>query len=190
MFEEPSDVADDLIDSIEDEEEEDGLTIRERRIERTKEQERIEKAQELRKQLRKRELGILRYRWPLVILVISGLMAIWTQFLQVMVRPPDIGFDSFFTAFVQYGNLFFVVPIISGILMIIIGIVSYYDSRGPYLSVLPAMLMAMAGAMIYYLVSFALAFDPDAAIAATGTPLSMIVIAVTGLFSIGMRERE
>ena len=189
MIDEPSDMADEIIDSVEDKED-DALTSRERSIEHSKEEERILKAKELRRQLRKRELGILKYRWPLAILVISGLMAIWTQFLQVMVRPPDIGFDSYFTAFMEYGNPFFLAPTISGILMIIIGIISYQDSRGPYLSVIPAALIAMAGAMIYYLVSFALAVDPEAAIAATGTPLSMIVIGLTALFSIGMRERE
>jgi hypothetical protein len=126
----------------------------------------------------------------MVVLILTGLMALWTQFLQVMVRPPDIGFDSYYTAFLEYGNLFFLTPTISAILMIIIGIISYRDSRGPYLAVIPAMLMGMAGALIYYLVSFALAFDPDAAIAATGTPLSMIIIGVTCLFAVAMRERE
>jgi hypothetical protein len=190
MIDEPSDMADEIVDSVENNDEEDGLTARERSIEHSKEEERILKAKELRRQLRKRELGILKYRWPMAILVLSGLMAIWTQFLQVMVRPPDIGFDSYLTAFIEYGNLFFLTPTIAGVIMIIIGIVSYQDSRGPYLSVIPSMLMIIAGAMIYYLVSFALAFDPEAAIAATGTPLSMIVIGVTALFSIGMRERE
>ncbi len=189
MSEDSSDMAKDLIDSIE-EDKDDGLTKRERSIEKTKEQERIEKARQLKKQLRKRELGILKYRWPLVVLVFSGLMALWTQFLQVMVRPPDIGFDSFYTAFLRFGNPFYLIPTISAILMIVIGIISYRDSRGPYLALIPAMLMAMAGSLVYYLVSFALAFDPDAAIAATGTPLSMIVIGITCLFAIAMRERE
>ena len=189
MSEDSSDMAEDILGSLE-EEEDDGLTKRERSIERTKEQERIEKAKELRKQLRKRELGILKYRWPMAVLVLSGLMAIWTQFLQVMVRPSDIGFDSYFTAFLEFGNPFYLSPTIAAIMMIIIGIISYRDSRAPYFAVIPAMLIAMDGALIYYLVSFALAFDPDLAIAATGTPLSMIVIGVTCLFAIAMRERE
>ncbi|MGY5853000.1 MAG: hypothetical protein RTU92_05490 [Candidatus Thorarchaeota archaeon] len=191
MAEDPSDMAADIIDSIEeDDEEEDALTPRERGIELTKEQERIRKAKELKRQLRKRELGLLHYRWPAVVLILSGIMAIWTQFQIVMIHPEDIGFDTFWDAFLSFGNPFFIVPMVSGGIMIILGILSYTDPRVPFISLIPAMLIAMAGAIVYYLISFALAFDPEANVAATGTPISMFVVAILCLLAIAMRERE
>ncbi|MGY5876130.1 MAG: hypothetical protein RTU30_10315 [Candidatus Thorarchaeota archaeon] len=191
MAEDSSDMAADIIDSIEeDDEEEDALTPRERGIELSKEQERIRKAKELKRQLRKRELGLLQYRWPAVVLILSGVMAIWTQFQIVMIHPVGVGFDTFWDAFILFGNPFFIVPIFSGGIMILLGILAYTDPRAPYVSLIPAMLMAMAGAIVYYLISFALAFDPEAAVSPTGTPLSMFIVAILCLLAIAMRERE
>ena len=100
--EQPEKMADEIIDAVKEDpdmdDDEDALSPRERQVEIDKEQERIRRAQELKKQLRKRELGILTYRWPAVVLILSGIMAIFTQFQQVMVHPPGIGFDTFIDA--------------------------------------------------------------------------------------------
>ncbi|RDE12828.1 MAG: hypothetical protein C4K48_09480, partial [Candidatus Thorarchaeota archaeon] len=88
--EESPDLAEELVDAVDEDAEidqaSDGLTIRERHIESKRMSERERKAEELRKQLRKRSLGLLTYRWPAMMLVFCGIMAIISNFLQVMTR--------------------------------------------------------------------------------------------------------
>jgi hypothetical protein len=71
-----TDMAEDLVDAIDNEAEQkgvdDGLTKRERSIEISRTAERERKAQKLKKQLRKRSLGMLNFRWPMYLLVIGG----------------------------------------------------------------------------------------------------------------------
>jgi hypothetical protein len=190
----PEDMAEEIVDAVFEESEEDvedGLTRKEKEVEK-KEQERIKKARKLKKQLRKRELGVLHYRWPAAILVISGLLAIWTEFVAVMVHPPEVGFDTYFEVVVLTGNPFFLFPVLAGILLIISGVLAYNRPRAPYISIIPAMMMVMAGAMVYFLVSFAVTVDPDleGQVSATGVPVTMFIIAIVALFSIALREKE
>ncbi|MFX1559213.1 MAG: hypothetical protein ACFFBL_01370 [Promethearchaeota archaeon] len=196
----PEDMAEDLIDSIDegadDGEVDDGLTKKEREIEVSREYERQKKAQELRKQLRKRQLGMLTYRWPAVILILGGLLAICTQFLQVMVRepgvPPEVGFNTFIDAFIQWGGILYLFPTISGAFMIVLSFFSYRNPRATWLAFIPAALLAMAGGTVYFLVTFAVTADPslEGLIYASPTPLSMIIAGVIALLAIAMREKE
>ncbi|NOR38683.1 MAG: hypothetical protein GQ580_03740 [Candidatus Thorarchaeota archaeon] len=191
----PEDMAEEIADAVleeSDEDVEDGLTRKEKEVEKNKEEERARKARILRRQLRKRELGVLHYRWPAVILITSGLLAISTEFLPVMVHPPGVGFDTYFDVFISTGGLFFLFPVIAGIILIISGVIAYNDPRAPYLSIIPAMMMTMAGAMVYFLVSFAVTVDPnlEGQVFATGMPISMFIIAIAALLSIAMREKE
>ena len=191
----PEDMAEEIADAVFEEsgeDVEDGLTRKERELEKKKGDERIRKARKLKKQLRKRELGVLHYRWPAAILVFSGLLAIWTEFLAVMVHPPELGFDTYLEALVLTGNGFFLFPVLAGILLIISGVLAYNYPRAPYISIIPAMMMVMAGAMVYFLVSFALAADPnlEGQVFATGVPVTMFMIAIVALFSIALREKE
>ena len=191
----PEGMAEDIADAVFEESEEDvedGLTRKEKEVEKRKEEERVRKARTLRRQLRKRELGVLHYRWPAAFLIISGLLAIWTEFVAVMVHPPGVGFDTYFEVFASAGGLFFLFPVLAGIILIISGVIAYNDPRAPYLSVIPAMMMVMAGAMVYFLVSFAVTVDPnlEGQVYATGVPITMFIIAITALFSIAMREKE
>ncbi|MCK4484514.1 MAG: hypothetical protein KAU89_06795 [Candidatus Thorarchaeota archaeon] len=191
----PEDMAEEIVDAVFEESEEDvedGLTRKEKELEKKKEDERTRKARKLKKQLRKRELGVLHYRWPAAILVIAGLLAISTEFLAVMVHPPEVGFDTYFEVVVSTGNLFFLFPVLAGILLIISGVLAYNDPRAPYISIIPAMMMAMAAAMVYFLVTFAVTVDPNlqGQVLATGVPVTMFIIAAVALFSIAMREKE
>ena len=191
----PEDMAEEIADAVFEEsgeDVEDGLTRKERELEKKKGDERIRKARKLKKQLRKRELGVLHYRWPAAILVISGLLAIWTEFLAVMVHPPEVGFDTFFEVVLLTGNPFFLFPILAGILLIISGVLAYNYPRAPYVSIIPAMMMVMAGAIVYFLVSFAIAANPDmeGQVLATGVPVTMFIIAIVALISIALREKE
>ncbi len=191
----PEDMAEEIADAVFEEsgeDVEDGLTRKERELEKKKGDERTRKARKLKKQLRKRELGVLHYRWPAAILVISGLLAIWTEFLAVMVHPPEVGFDTFFEVVLLTGNPFFLFPILAGILLIISGVLAYNYPRAPYIAIIPAMMMVMAGAMVYFLVSFAVAADPnmEGQVLATGVPVTMFIIAVVALISIALREKE
>ncbi len=191
----PEGMAEEIADAVFEESDEDvgdGLTRKEKEAEKKKEEERVRKARILRRQLRKRELGVLHYRWPAVMLIISGLLAIWTEFVAVMVHPPEVGFDTYFEVFMSTGGLFFLFPALAGIILIISGVVAYNDPRAPYLSIIPAMMMVMTGAMVYFLVSFAIAADPnmEGHVFATGVPITMFIIGVTALLSIAMREKE
>ncbi|MCK4279886.1 MAG: hypothetical protein KAW94_04865 [Candidatus Thorarchaeota archaeon] len=191
----PEDMAEEIADAVFEEsgeDVEDGLTQKERELEKKKGNERTRKARKLKKQLRKRELGVLHYRWPAAILVISGLLAIWTEFLAVMVHPPEAGFDTFFEVVLLTGNPFFLFPILAGILLIISGVLAYNYPRAPYIAIIPAMMMVMAGAMVYFLVSFAIAANPDmeGQVLATGVPVTMFIIAIVALISIALREKE
>ncbi|TFG06343.1 hypothetical protein EU538_10395 [Candidatus Thorarchaeota archaeon] len=187
---EPEEMAEEILKAVEEQEEDDGLTEREREIELEKEEERIRKAKKLKKQLRKRELGLLHYRWPAAVLVLAGILSIITEFGQVMTRPPEIGFDSFLHGFTMTGNLFFLFPVIAGALFILCGIWAYSDPRATFASLIPGMLMAMSGAEIYLLVGFAVEINPDAEVATTGIPLSMLIVAALSILGIFMREKE
>ncbi len=187
-------IAEEIVRAVDNEEEsDDGLTAREREIEKEKEAERVRRAKDLKKQLRKRELGLIHYRWPSAILIVSGILSIWTEFLVVMNQETRIyGFDTFFDAMVSQGNVFFMFPLIAGITTIILGIFAYNDPRATYLSIIPGMLMLMSGAYVFFLVTFAVTADPDLVgqISATGTPLSMIIMGLAAMLSIALREKE
>lgn len=186
-----SEMASEIEEAVkEDKTEEKGLTKSEEKIERAKEQERKKKAEELREKLRKRELGLMKYRWPAMILMITGFLGIWSQFLPVMNHPPEIGFDTFFDAYLMTGSLFFLFPMIAGVLLLVIGYWAYTEPRATYLSAIPAMMLAMSATTVYFLISFGLSVDPEADLAATGIPLTMIVYAIVALFSIPLREKE
>ncbi|MHA1903245.1 MAG: hypothetical protein ACXADL_01340 [Candidatus Thorarchaeota archaeon] len=192
---EASEIADEIIDAIENDIEstEDGLTKKERQIELDKETERIRKAKELKKQLRQRELGFLNYRWPAVVLILAGVLAIWTEFNTVWVQNEIVyGFNTFLEGFLFNGSIFFLFPIISGVILAVLGVFAYRNPKATYLSVVPAMLMAMAGAQVYFLVTAAVTADPslDGQILATGTPFTMFIIALLGIMSFLIREKE
>ncbi|MHA1935604.1 MAG: hypothetical protein ACW97A_09995 [Candidatus Thorarchaeota archaeon] len=188
-------MADEIVDVIENdlESSEDGLTKRERKIEVDKEAERIRKAKELKKQLRQRELGFLNYRWPAVVLILAGVLAIWTEFNTVWVQHEIVyGFNTFLEGFLFNGSIFFLFPIISGVILTVLGVFAYRNPKATYLSAVPAMLMAMAGAQVYFLVTAAVTADPslDGQILATGTPFTMFIIALLGIMSYLIREKE
>jgi hypothetical protein len=191
------DMASEIIDSVTSEEEDDALTKRERSIEKDKEAERIRKARELKKQLRKKDLGLLRYRWPASILLITGILSITTEFLQVMEAPEGYGFSTFFEVSIErlaQGQInyvaFFTLPLMAGIIMIISALISYYNPKGTFISVIPAMMMVIAGANVYYFIDIAHVVNPNIEIIATGVPLTMIIFGLVALLSIGIREKE
>lgn len=190
-------MAEEIMDAVEHEQrDDDALTKREREIERSKEEERVKKAKELKKQLRKRQLGLLHYRWPALILMLSGALAIWTEFLVAMVHEAGVGFDTFWEVFL-YGtftqapyNGFFIFPLLAGVLLIILGLFAYSNPKAAYFSAIPAMMMASAGMSVYFFVSVTLQLIPDAELAATGVPLTMLIVGVLALISIALREKE
>ncbi len=195
------DMAEDLIDAIDDEDDsdsvDDGLTKNEREIEVSRESERQRKAQELKKQLRKRQLGMLTYRWPAVVLIFGGILAISTEFLQVMVRepgvPPEVGINTFFeTVFLPGGGAFFLTPLISGIFMIALSYFSYRTPRATWLALIPAALLGMSGSYVFFLITFAVTFQPEfvGLLYATAAPLSMIVSGVIALLAVALKEKE
>jgi hypothetical protein len=195
----PEDIAEDIIDAIDEESDEeitDGLTKKEREIEVTRASERKRKAQELKKQLRMRQLGILTYRWPALVLILGGLLAISTEFLDVMVResgvPPDVGFDTFVEAFVRSTGVIYLFPVIAGIFMILLSYFAYRKPRHTWLALIPASMLGMAGGTVYFLITFAVTVDPglDGLIYATPTPLSMVIAGVIALLAIALREKE
>ncbi len=196
----PEEMAEELIDAIDDEAEgeeiDDGLTKREREIQKGRESERIKKAQELRKQLRKRQLGILKYKWPAAMLILGGLLSISSEFLQVMTRnedvPPEVGFVNFVEAFQRTGGVIFLFPLIAGAFMIVLSYFAYSRPKWTWLALIPALMIAMSGGTVYFLITFAVTADPELTgdIYATGVPISMFIVAIVGLISIWMREKE
>ncbi len=193
----PKEMAEEIVAAVEDvaEEgaEEDGLTRRERAIERRHESERVRRARELRKKLRKRELGLLHYRWPAAVLFLAGVLSVWTEYLPVMVHPEGIGFDSFASAFAEYPNVFFLFPLIAGVMLIVIAFFAYSDPRATFASIIPAMIAVMAGANVYFLVSVGLYANPDVGatdLYATGTPLSMMMVGLLSVLAVVLREKE
>lgn len=197
---ESAEMAEELIDAIDEDaspdDVRDGLTKRERQIESKRMSERERKAEELRKQLRRRSLGLLNYRWPAMMLIFSGIMAIMSNFLQVMTRlegvPPDVGFNTFIDAFVLSGGSIYLFPLIAGSFMIILSFFSYTNPKATWLALIPAMMMFMAGGSVYFLVTFAVTFQPELTglIYATGVPISMILSGGIDLLAIYMREKE
>jgi len=189
--EDASKTADEIVRSVrEDKSADDGLTKRERSIEESKHAERIRKAKELRKQLRKKELGLVKYRWSALVLLLGGVLSIWSEFLVTMVHPAGIGIDSFADAFALFGDVFFLFPALAGGIMVVCGIFAYTNPKATLVSLIPGMMIAMSGGEIYFLVSFALAADPNAGVWATGTPLTMLLTAALCLLAVFLRERE
>ncbi|TFG32031.1 hypothetical protein EU528_04610 [Candidatus Thorarchaeota archaeon] len=193
-------MAEDLVDAIDDEagsdDVEDGLTKRERGIEASRVTERERKAEELRKQLRKRSLGMLNYRWAAGSLIIGGILAIISNFMQAMTRgaivPPEVGFNTFWEGFLQYGGLYFILPIISGAFMIILAYFAYTTPKYTWLALIPGMILAMAGLFVYFLITFAVTYQPELTdeLYAAFAPILMIVAAVFNLVAIALKERE
>jgi len=195
-----TDMAEDLVDAIDNEAEQkdvdDGLTKRERSIEISRTAEREKKAQKLKKQLRKRSLGMLNFRWPMYLLVIGGIIAIITTFLQIMVRTPvvplEIGFYNFIEAFGRTGGAIYLFPIIAGVIMIILGYFAYTTTKYAWLALIPAIMLGMAGGTVYFLITFAVNNQPELTgeIYASIIPLVMFFAAGLNLVAIAVKETE
>lgn len=195
-----AEMAKDLVDAIDKDAEEgnadDGLTKRERTIEISRAKERERKAEELKKQLRKRKLGLLNYRWSAVILIIGGEIAIIANFAQVMIRtaavPTEIGFYTFIEAFQKTGGAIYLFPAVAGIAMIVIAFFTYTTPKYAWVALIPAMLLAWAGATVYFLITFSVTAQPYLAgqIYATFTPLLMFILAGLNVVAIIVREYE
>ncbi len=192
-------MADEIVNAVEEQDEtDDALTSAEREIERKKEIERVRKARELKRQLRKRELGLLSYRWPALILIVAGALSIWTEFLDVMVHPDGLGYDSFWQMFNLRPEInvkfYFFIPVIAGALFILCGIVAYRDPRGAFTAILPSLMMIMVGANVYFQVTFLVTFayesGLDVTLYATGAPLTMLICGLLGFLALAMREKE
>jgi hypothetical protein len=97
--------------------------------------------------------------------------------------------DNLATGQINY-VIFFTFPLVAGIIMIVSAFISYYNPKGPILSVIPAMMMAMAGSNVYYFVDLARVVDPSVEISVTAVPMSMVIFGVVALLSIGIREKE
>jgi hypothetical protein len=196
----PEDMAEELIDAVDEEADEghieDGLTKKEREIQTKRETEREKKARELRKQLRMRQLGILRYRWPALMLILGGLLSITSEFLQVMTRdefvPAEVGFYNFLEAFTKTGGIIYIFPIVAGVFMIILSYFAYTTPKLTWLAIIPAIMMAMSGGTVYFLITFAVTVDPTLTdhIYGTGVPISMFIAALIAILAVWMRERE
>ncbi|MFX0107822.1 MAG: hypothetical protein ACFE7R_06045, partial [Candidatus Hodarchaeota archaeon] len=184
-------MASEIIDAAQEEEQDDGLTKGEREIESKKEAERIRKAKKLRKQLRKRELGLLQYKWPAAMLILTGILAIWTEFVVIWTQNPVVyGFDTFWGGFTFSGNVFFLFPAISGIILIVSGYLAYSNPKATFLSIIPSMMMSMAGGQIYFLISVVTMANEDIELVPTGAPVTMFIVGLVALLSIFLRERE
>jgi hypothetical protein len=195
-----TEMAEDIVDAIDDEagpdDIEDGLTKRERGIEVSRVAERERKAEELRKQLRKRSLGMLNYRWSTLTLVVGGIIAIISNFLQAMTRgpsvPPEVGFDTFWSGFMEFGGVYFILPIIAGVFMIILAYFTYTTPKYAWLALIPGMILAMAGIFVYFLITFALTFQPELEndLYAAFAPIIMVIAAVFNLVAIIVKDTE
>jgi len=193
-------MADEIIDAIDDEADSDavdGLTKRERKIEAGRMSERQQKAADLRKQLRKRQLGLVNYRWPAIVLILGGIMGIVSEFLTVIYRdpaviPPEVGFDNFVEAFSRTGGVIYLFPVIAGAIMIVLAFPAYSNPKATWLSIIPAMMLIMAGGTVFFLVTFAVTAQPSFTeyIYATPSVLTMIIAGVVAFLAIFMREYE
>ncbi|MEM2142904.1 MAG: hypothetical protein QXS20_08750 [Candidatus Thorarchaeota archaeon] len=152
--------------------------------------ERERKKKELMARLKSKGLGPVHYRWAPSVLVMAGILAIWTNFLVVMEHPPDVGFDTFWDAYNMTGNVFFLFPLLSGATMMVIAIFAYWEPRFTFLSLVPSAMLGMCTSTVYYLVSFALYADPSSGVAATGTPIGMAMASLCSVLAIGLRDRE
>ncbi|MGY5859264.1 MAG: hypothetical protein RTU63_07835 [Candidatus Thorarchaeota archaeon] len=192
-------MAEDLVDAIDDEagSNDDGLTQRERRIESGRASEREKKAEALKKQLRKRSLGMLNYRWAAGSLLIGGVLAIISNLMQAMTRGPltiaaDVGFYSFLDAFLVTGGAIYLFPIVAGAIMIILSYFAYTQPKYTMIALLPGIMLAMAGFTVYFLITFAVTAQPELTddLYAAFAPILMIITAGINLLAVFLREKE
>ena len=106
--------------------------------------------------------------------------------------PPEIGFYNFIEAFTKTGGAVYLFPAAAGIAMIIIAYFAYTDPKYAWLAIIPAMLLAMAGGTVYFLITFSVTAQPDLTgqIYSTFTPLLMLILAVFNIGAIIVREYE
>jgi hypothetical protein len=194
-----TDMAEDLVDAIDEEagSSDDGLTQRERRIESGRASEREKKAEELRKQLRKRNLGMLNYRWATGSLIIGGIIAIISNFTQALSRGPlsidaGIGFNTYLDAFILTGGAIYVFPVVAGAIMIILSYFVYTTPKYTWLALIPGMMLAMAGGTAYFLVTFSVTAQPELTddLYTAFAPILMFVAAAINVAAIILKERE
>jgi hypothetical protein len=194
-----TDMAEDLVDAIDEEagSKDDGLTQRERRIESGRASEREKKAEELRKQLRKRSLGMLNYRWAAGSLIIGGIIAIISNFTLALTRGPltiaeGVGFDTYLDAFLLTGGAIYIFPVIAGALMIILSYFAYSTPKYAWLALIPGIMLAMAGGTAYFLVTFSVTAQPELTddLYAAFAPILMFVAAALNLIAIFLKEKE
>jgi hypothetical protein len=139
---------------------------------------------------------MLTYRWPAYVLILGGLLAITTEFLQVMVRepgvPPEVGFNTFIDALLRSGGIIYLFPIIGGVFMIVLSYFAYTNPRATWLALIPAAMLGMSGGTVYFLVTFAVTADPtlEGLIYASPTPISMIIAAAIALLAVALKEKE
>ena len=193
-------MAEDLVDAIDDEagsKVDDGLTKRERKIEVGRVAERERKAEELKKQLRKRSLGMLNYRWASYSLIIGGILAIISNFTQALTRGPlallaEVGFNTYLDAFLETGGAIYVFPVAAGVIMIILSYFAYTTPKYTWLALIPGLMLAMAGATVYFLVTFAVTAQPELTddLYAAFAPLLMFISAGINLMAVFLREKE
>ena len=90
------------------------------------------------------------------------------------------------------GGVIYMFPLVAGIFMIVLSYFSYTTPRTTWLAIIPAILMAMSGGTVYFLITFAVTADPTLTdhIYGTGVPISMFIAALIALLAIWMRERE
>jgi len=193
-------MAEDLVDAVDEEVEDkkprDGLTKRERHIELSRVQEREKKAEELRKQLRKRDLGLLNYRWAAVLLLIGGILAFESNFMKVMTRtalvPPEVGFNTFIDAFSRTGGVIYLFPAIAGGIMVLLSYFAYSTPKYTWFALIPAMMLAMCAGTVLFLITFGVTAQPwlTGQIYATFAPYLMGILAVVNISAILVREYE
>ena len=76
--------------------------------------------------------------------------------------------------------------------MIVLSYFSYRTPRATWLALIPAALLGMSGSYVFFLVTFAVTFQPEfiGLLYATAAPLSMIVSGVIALLAVALKEKE
>ena len=76
--------------------------------------------------------------------------------------------------------------------MIILAYFAYTTPKYTWLAIIPGMMLAMAGLFVYFLVTFAVSYQPELTdeLYAAIAPIIMIVAAVINLIAIFLKEKE
>jgi len=131
----------------------------------------------------------IKYRWSLYILLIGGILSIAGEFLPIEAVQQVFHFNLFET-FLISPNLFFILPIIGGGIMLVAAVFAYTEPKYTILGIVGGTLTFFVGIYLIQALDFARAAFPSMTILTGAAPIVLLISGGLGLLSYLIRNKE